>query len=524
MVPAARLGRYEVLAKLAAGGMGEIFLARLEGAAGFEKLYVIKKILPHLAGDLRFRQMMIGEASIASKMSHANVSQIYELDEIDGQLYIAMEYLEGVTALALLRKAARKKEPLDVGLIAGVVTQVCDGLHYAHELKDRDGSPLKVVHRDVTPSNVFITDNGLAKLLDFGIAKVENVASTESGAIKGKYAYMAPEQLRGLEIDRRVDIFAVGILMFELLALRRLFQRKTDYLTFQAVLEQPLRDVRQYRPDAPDAVIAVMKKCLSAEPSERYDNTRQLRSALLAAIGVPAWGPHEISDFVHANFDEDIARRRTSVASAARRDGGATMPVIWSAGSADPDEDDEYFIGASLSGMSAKAIHAAAATLENARPNITAPTKVDRIRPPTEPRGVPTRMPTAPARSKHKSMVAALGLCIAATVAAIVVVMTTRSSPPAREPKPAPSDPIALALYKNQSELDRCAHQGSAKLPQFARANVFVEPDGKVYDVALEPATSNDSEIGRCVRDRLKAMAFPAGPSRTQIVIALTQR
>src|SRR5215471_9724854 len=132
----ARLGRYELLAKLAAGGMGEIFLARLEGAAGFEKLCVIKRILPHLADDSRFRQMMIAEARIASKLSHTNVCQIHELDEIDGQLYMAMEFLEGITALALLRKFARHKQPLDLGLVAGILGQVCDGLHYAHELKD----------------------------------------------------------------------------------------------------------------------------------------------------------------------------------------------------------------------------------------------------------------------------------------------------------------------------------------------------------------------------------------------------
>src|SRR5260370_32099890 len=151
MVPAARLGRYEVLAKLAAGGMGEIFLARLAGVAGFEKLCVIKRILPHLADDSRFRQMMIAEAQIVSKMSHTNINQIFELDEIDGQLYMAMEYLEGITVLALIRKIARKTARLDFGLVGGVLGQVCDGLHYAHDLRDRSGQSLGIVHRDVTP-------------------------------------------------------------------------------------------------------------------------------------------------------------------------------------------------------------------------------------------------------------------------------------------------------------------------------------------------------------------------------------
>src|SRR3954465_5258409 len=145
-----RLGRYELLARLATGGMGEIFLARLEGAAGFEKLYVVKRILPHLADHARFPQMLIAEARIASKMSHANICQVYELGETDGQLYIVMEHLEGVTMLPLLRKAAKEGAPLDLGFIAGVIQQTCDALNYAHELKDRNGENLGIVHRDVT--------------------------------------------------------------------------------------------------------------------------------------------------------------------------------------------------------------------------------------------------------------------------------------------------------------------------------------------------------------------------------------
>src|SRR6476660_7140854 len=145
-----RLGRYELLARLATGGMGEIFLARLEGAEGFEKLYVVKRILPHLADDARFRQMLIAEARIASKLSHGNICQVYELGETDGQLYIVMEYMEGVTLLPLLRKKSKQAGLLDLGFIAGVLQQATEALHYAHELCDRDGEPLGIVHRDVT--------------------------------------------------------------------------------------------------------------------------------------------------------------------------------------------------------------------------------------------------------------------------------------------------------------------------------------------------------------------------------------
>src|SRR5690606_5492074 len=192
----ARLGRYELLARLAIGGMGEIFLARLEGAEGFEKLYVVKKILSHLADDGRFRQMLIAEARIASKMSHPNICQVFELGETEGQLYIVMEYLEGVSLLPLLRRFSREQNVLDFAFIAGVIQQVTDAMNYAHELKDRDGENLGIIHRDLTPSNIFLTETGVAKVLDFGIAKARGASTqTQEGTVKGKYAYMAPEQL-----------------------------------------------------------------------------------------------------------------------------------------------------------------------------------------------------------------------------------------------------------------------------------------------------------------------------------------
>ena len=152
-----------------------------------------------------------------------------------------------------------------------MIQQTCDALNYAHELKDRGGESLGIVHRDVTPSNVFLTDTGVVKVLDFGIAKVKNAsANTQTGTVKGKYAYMAPEQLRGVDLDRRADVFALGVVLYEMIALRRLFQRKTDYLTFRAVMEQPIPDIRRYRPDVPEALVfraRARARSRSVEPS-----------------------------------------------------------------------------------------------------------------------------------------------------------------------------------------------------------------------------------------------------------------
>src|SRR5688572_2286543 len=331
-----RLGRYELLARLATGGMGEIFLARLEGAAGFEKLFVVKRILPNLADDARFRQMLIAEARIASKLSHANICQVYELGETDGQLYIVMEYLEGITVLPMLRRASKEGTPLDFGFVGGILQQASEALHYAHELKDRNGESLGVVHRDVTPSNIFLTESGVAKVLDFGIAKVKDAsAHTQTGTVKGKYAYMAPEQLRGIEVDRRADVFALGVVLFEMLALRRLFQRKTDYLTFRAVMEQPIPDVRRYRPDCPDAVAIQLAPALDRGPTTRFDTVRQLARALTDAFSTVQrpWTQGEISDFLRENYAAEIARRSEQVSSAIHRTkptgpGRTTMPIL----------------------------------------------------------------------------------------------------------------------------------------------------------------------------------------------------
>jgi serine/threonine protein kinase len=322
-----KLGRYELLARLATGGMGEIFLSRLEGVAGFEKLYVVKKILPHLAQDPRFRGMLIDEARIASRMSHPNICQVYELEETDGQLYIVMEYLEGVTVLPLLRRASKSQTPLPLGLVTGIISQTCEALHYAHELKDRDGSVLNIVHRDVTPSNVFVTETGVAKVLDFGIAKVKNAsAQTQTGTVKGKYAYMAPEQLRGGELDRRVDVFAIAVVLFEMLSLRRLFQRKTDYLTFRAVMEQPIPDLRRYRQDISPEFMAVVARALHRESDQRISTVRELGGAILdASAGTRAWSNGEIGDFLKGNFAEVIRKRSATLMSMTRRDAGPFM-------------------------------------------------------------------------------------------------------------------------------------------------------------------------------------------------------
>jgi serine/threonine-protein kinase len=258
-----------------------------------------------------------------------------------------------VSLLPLLRRFSRQQLALDLGFVAGVIQQTTDAMNYAHDLRDRNGESLGIIHRDLTPSNIFLTETGVAKVLDFGIAKARGASTqTQEGTVKGKYAYMAPEQLKGAAIDRRVDIFAMGVVTYEMLALRRLFQRKTDYLTFRAVMEQPIPDIKAYRPDIPDGVANAILRALDRDPRSRFETARQFGSAVLDGLGgIRPWSQGEISDFVQHNFAPEIGKRSEQVASVVGRarvggiPGRSTMPMLTMAdeGEHETDDDDDGF-------------------------------------------------------------------------------------------------------------------------------------------------------------------------------------
>ncbi|MGN6108885.1 MAG: protein kinase domain-containing protein [Kofleriaceae bacterium] len=319
---ARNFGKYSLVAKLATGGMAEIFLARLQGAAGFEKLVCIKRILPHLAKDQTLVGMFLAEARIAAQISHPNVCQVFELGEIDGRYFIAMEYLEGVP-LSCFRRPDIYAAPPDPRLVAALGIQACEGLHHAHQLKRPDGSLLEVVHRDVSSNNLFATVDGVVKVLDFGIAKVQDASvRTSTGSMKGTYAYMAPEQLRGELVDRRTDVFAMGIVLWEMFARTHLFKRETDFLTFQAITTDPIPDVRELRPDVPPELAAAIAKALSRPRDDRFPTARALGEALarsVAALGGPLT-QGELSDELARGFAYRIAEQQALIRIA--REGG----------------------------------------------------------------------------------------------------------------------------------------------------------------------------------------------------------
>ena len=277
----ARIDRYEPLKKLATGGMAEIFLAKQSGLEGFEKVVVLKRILTHLATDDEFVSMFLDEARIAAKLSHPNIVQIYDLGKADNTFYIAMEYVSGRNIQHLITKQQAVGGHLPVEHVCRIVAGVCDGLFYAHSRKDYDGKPLNIIHRDISPQNILISFAGGVKVVDFGIAKASTqLAQTRAGVLKGKYAYMSPEQVRGSKIDHRSDVFAVGLVMYEMLTGVRAFERDSSLKTLKAIVQDKPLNPREMNPEIPMEVIKILSKALEKNPDRRYKTTQEFQLAL----------------------------------------------------------------------------------------------------------------------------------------------------------------------------------------------------------------------------------------------------
>jgi serine/threonine-protein kinase len=266
--------------------MAEILLASLTGPSAFERPVVLKRILPHLAENETFVSMFLDEARIAAGIRHPKVVQVQELVHAGGELFLVLEYVEGESVGGIMRRLWSHGEKLDYALAAHIIAEACSGLHAAHELRDPDGSPREVVHRDVSPQNVMVTYAGEVKVLDFGIAKAADRATrTETGQLKGKFEYMSPEQCRGKPLDRRSDIFSLGILLYELSVGRRLFRRADAPLaTFQAICESPIPSPRETCSDYPEDLEAVCRKALARRPEDRYATALEMRRDLALVV------------------------------------------------------------------------------------------------------------------------------------------------------------------------------------------------------------------------------------------------
>ncbi|MEO5726594.1 MAG: serine/threonine-protein kinase [Byssovorax sp.] len=306
------LAKHRLLAELGHGGMAEVFLAVVCGPAGFNKLLVIKQIRPQLAEEPEFLGMFLDEARLAARLNHRNVVQTNEVGQQNGRYFIAMEYLEGQPLNRVLHRF-QKVGGLPLDLHLRVVSEVLAGLHHAHELADYDGTPLGVVHRDVTPHNIFITYDGQVKVVDFGIAKALNSSSeTRSGVLKGKVAYMAPEQARGEQVDRRADLFSVGVVLWEAVTGRRLWKGVPDLTILQRLLKGEIPTPRSVSPAVPEALEAIILKCLARDRDERYATALDLQADLDAHLDAQEerGSARDLGKLISKQFDVDRIKIR----------------------------------------------------------------------------------------------------------------------------------------------------------------------------------------------------------------------
>ncbi len=268
--PPQQFGEYHLLEKIATGGMAEVWRARAKGLAGFEKILVIKKVLDNLAKDDEFIKLFIDEARIAVQLLHVNIVQVFDLGAVDGTYYMAMEYVHGMDLSRLVTRG-RHLGPFPVPLALFVQTEVLKALDFAHARTDEEGEPLRIVHCDISPQNVLISYAGEVKITDFGISRAAFQAEGLHDVIRGKYAYMSPEQVDGKELDGRSDIFSMGIVLYELLTGRRLFKAKTRDETLARVRRAEVPSPRAYRPEISEDLEALLLRALSRDAKDRYD-------------------------------------------------------------------------------------------------------------------------------------------------------------------------------------------------------------------------------------------------------------
>jgi eukaryotic-like serine/threonine-protein kinase len=272
-----RLASYDLVRKIAAGGMAEIFLARQWGAGGFFRDVVVKRLFPHLAEHAKQLRMFQDEARLLSQLSHPNIPQVFEVGHADGYWYIAMEHVDGVTVADLWRAGVKAQQLMPMNVALGTVLQACEALHHAHERKDRAGRALRIVHRDVTPHNIMLTRDGVAKLMDFGVALTSARKDTDNGAVRGTFSYMAPEQVRGRQLDKRADVFALGVVLYELTTGSRLF-RGTDVQVMTAVVESDAPRPSERVPGYPRDLEEIVMSALSRDRARRVPSAAHLAS------------------------------------------------------------------------------------------------------------------------------------------------------------------------------------------------------------------------------------------------------
>jgi serine/threonine protein kinase len=331
-----KFGNYYLIERVNIGGMAEVFKGVSYGVEGFERLFAVKRVLPNISEDHEFIEMFIDEAKIAVQLNHANIGQIFELGNAENSYFIAMEFVQGKDLRAMFDRVRKRGEKIDIAMTCHVIKEVCEALEYAHNKKNERQDALNLVHRDVSPQNIICSYDGEVKLIDFGIAKAAGKASkTQAGILKGKFGYMSPEQVRGRPIDRRSDIFSLGVVLFELLTLERCFQGESDFSTLEKVRNVDIRRPASLNRDIPPELERIVLKGLSRSPEERYQSAAELQDALQKFLYQSGsfYSRKDLSTWMKRTFDADIREEQRKLA-AFREFANANIPEARRASSA----------------------------------------------------------------------------------------------------------------------------------------------------------------------------------------------
>ena len=312
-----RLGRYQIIGRLATGGMAEVYLALSGDVPGFRTLVVVKRILPHLASNAQFIRMFLDEARLAALLDHPNIVRIIEVGHDGEDYFLVMELVQGKPLSAVLRKAAREHQPPSAALTSYIIAQAANGLGYAHTLTDGENRPLGVVHRDVSPQNVLISFEGAVKMIDFGVARAfGRVAHTSPGGLKGKIDYMSPEQASAEEVDHRADVFALGVVLWEALTGRRLFRRETELATMRAIVDDPIPHPSELVP-IPTELDVIVMRALRKRKDARFGSAHDMAVALEKfAFSTPGFSPMLVASYTKSLFAAEYLQWRKTATAA----------------------------------------------------------------------------------------------------------------------------------------------------------------------------------------------------------------
>lgn len=338
-------GKYVLLERINVGGMAEVFKAKAFGVEGFERLVAVKRILPSIAEDQEFITMFIDEAKISVQLTHANIAQIFDLGKVNDSYFIAMEFVHGKDLRAIFDRARKRGEAVPVPMACYTAMKICEGLDYAHNKKDAAGRELNLVHRDVSPQNVLISYDGETKIIDFGIAKAAGKAGrTQAGILKGKFGYMSPEQVRGLPLDRRSDIFAVGIVLYELLTGERLFVGESDFSTLEKVRNVEIMPPSTYNRRIPEELEQIVLKALAKDVDDRYQTAMDLHDDLQSFMYTSGnfFSRKDLSAYMRKAFADEIAKESAREEEYRRMEANGMLPVVED-GASTPESGLEAF-------------------------------------------------------------------------------------------------------------------------------------------------------------------------------------